>query len=56
MSEVSGRPVAAVQPVAPMEQHPRGTLAIVCIFALLFAVGWFATYVWLFLGRGAPHP
>jgi hypothetical protein len=56
MSGVSDRPAAAVQTLAPVDQHPRGTLAIVCIFALLFALGWFATYVWLFLGRGAPHP
>lgn len=34
--------------------HPRGTLAIVIIFALLFALAWFATYA-AFVGRGAPH-
>jgi hypothetical protein len=55
MSEVSNRPAAAVQALEPVE-HPRGTLAIVCIFALLFAAGWLATYIWLFLERGAPHP
>ena len=38
------------------EEHPRGTLAIVLVFGLLFALGWVATYVFLFLGRGAPHP
>lgn len=36
--------------------HPRGTLAIVAIFGLLFALGWVAMYVCRFLGRGAPHP
>lgn len=36
-------------------EHPRGTLAIVIVFGALFALGWFAMYVWLFLGRGAPH-
>lgn len=36
-------------------EHPRGTLAIVFVFGALFALGWFAMYVWLFLGRGAPH-
>lgn len=35
--------------------HPRGTLAIVGIFGLLFAAGWFAVYVFVFLARGAPH-
>lgn len=34
--------------------HPRGTLAIVIIFGLLFAAAWFATYV-SFLERGTPH-
>ena len=34
--------------------HPRGTLAIVLVFGLLFALGWLATYL-AFLGRGAPH-
>jgi hypothetical protein len=36
--------------------HPRGTLAIVAIFGALFALGWLAMYVFLFLARGAPHP
>jgi len=35
--------------------HPRGTLTIVIIFGLLFALGWLAMYLFLFLGRGAPH-
>ena len=37
-------------------EHPRGTLAIVGIFGLLFAMGWLAVYVFLFIARGAPHP
>jgi hypothetical protein len=36
--------------------HPRGTLAIVALFGLLFGLGWVAFYVLAFLGRGAPHP
>ncbi len=36
-------------------EHPRGTLVIVILFGLLFALGWFAMYVFRFLGRGAPH-
>jgi hypothetical protein len=35
--------------------HPRGTLAIVLIFGTLFLFGWLAMYVFMFLGRGAPH-
>jgi hypothetical protein len=36
--------------------HPRGTLVIVILFGLLFALGWVAMYVYGFLARGAPHP
>jgi hypothetical protein len=36
--------------------HPRGTLAIVLIYALLFALCWGGLYVFQFLGRGAPQP
>jgi hypothetical protein len=40
---------------APAEMgHPRGTLAIVALYALLLALGWAAMYV-TFLGRGAPR-
>jgi hypothetical protein len=35
--------------------HPRGTLAVVAIFGVLFALGWIAMYLWMFLARGAPH-
>jgi len=34
--------------------HPRGTLAIVIVFALLFALGWFTAY-FAFVSRGLPH-
>jgi hypothetical protein len=36
--------------------HPRGTLVIVFLFGVLFAVAWLAMYVFRFLGHGAPHP
>ena len=36
--------------------HPRGTLAIVAVFGLLFGFGWLAVYFFVFLARGAPHP
>ena len=35
--------------------HPRGTLAIVIIFGVLFVLAWFGMYLFLFLQRGAPH-
>ena len=34
--------------------HPRGTLAIVGAFGLLFLLGWLIFYVYLFMQRGAP--
>jgi hypothetical protein len=33
-------------------EHPRGTLAIVLIYALLFALGWILLYYGEFLPRG----
>lgn len=35
--------------------HPRGTLAIVIMFAIVFAAGWFAFYLLRFMQAGAPH-
>ena len=35
--------------------HPRGTLAIVAAFGVLFLLGWLIMYFYLFLQRGAPH-
>jgi hypothetical protein len=35
--------------------HPRGTLAVVALFGLLFAFAWLFTYVFVFLERGAPR-
>jgi hypothetical protein len=35
--------------------HPRGTLAIVMLFGLLFGLAWLSTYFLVFLERGAPH-
>ena len=42
--------------IPPHLEHPRGTLALVVLMGVLFAVGWLAMYVWVFLARGAPHP
>ena len=47
-----------VEPPAAAEElgHPRGTLAIVILFGLLFGLGWAAMYFLRFLPAGAPHP
>ena len=37
-------------------QHPRGTLAVVGIYGLLFLLGWLAFYYLLFTPRGAVTP
>jgi hypothetical protein len=36
--------------------HPRGTLAIVAVYGLLFAAGWVALFFLYFMERGAPQP
>lgn len=38
------------------EEHPRGTLFLVGLYGLLFVVGWFAVYVWIYLRRGGVTP
>ncbi|MFQ5530942.1 MAG: hypothetical protein ACE5FP_11430 [Gemmatimonadota bacterium] len=37
-----------------MGEHPKGTLAIVGLYGLLFTLGWFILYFFVFLPRGAP--
>lgn len=32
--------------------HPRGTLAIVGVYGLLFLIGWLLVYFFVFLPRG----
>ena len=39
----------------PEEQHPRGTLAIVGVYGLLFLIGWLVFYFVVFAGRGHVH-
>ena len=36
--------------------HPRGTMTILVIYALLFALGWLGLYFNEFMSRGTPHP
>lgn len=42
------------QDLSVLPAHPVGTLAIVLIFAALFALGWLALYFGLFVPRGTP--
>jgi hypothetical protein len=37
-------------------QHPIGTLAIVGVYGVLFAVGWLLVYVYVYLARGPVTP
>lgn len=32
--------------------HPKGTLAIVAVYGLLFAIGWLVLYFFVFVPRG----
>ena len=41
------------RPLVPVEEeHPRGTLAIVGVFGVLFLLGWLFMYFVVFAGRG----
>jgi hypothetical protein len=37
-------------------EHPRGTLAIVGLYGVLFVLGWLAFFFFLYLPRGAVTP
>ena len=43
----------APEPEAESFEHPKGTLAIVLLFAVLFALGWLGMY-FHFVATGAP--
>jgi hypothetical protein len=54
-NEFSSSAPAAEPELPPGSEHPRGTLAIVIIFAVLFALGWFAMYFLRFMSSDVPH-
>jgi hypothetical protein len=37
-------------------EHPRGTLAIIAIYALLFLAGWLVLYFMTYVPRGPVMP
>ena len=37
-------------------EHPRGTLALVGLYGVLFAASWFVVYFFLYLPRGGVTP
>ena len=39
-------------PRGPIE-HPRGTLALIGVYGMLFAAGWLAVYFFIYVPRGA---
>ncbi len=45
-----------VTPSSPTTEHPRGTLLLVGLYGLVFAVAWFAIYLFVFLRRGGVTP
>lgn len=51
----TSRATGAPDDVSDAIGHPRGTLAIVLIFGLLFALGWLAMYLLRFAEQGMPH-
>jgi len=36
--------------------HPKGTLLLIGLYGVLFAVGWFAIYILVYLRRGGVTP
>jgi hypothetical protein len=38
------------------EAHPRGTLFLIGLYGVVFALCWFAVYVLLYLKRGGVTP
>ena len=43
-------------PPRDIGQHPRGTLAIIALYGVIFVLGWLAMFFFVFLPRGAVTP
>lgn len=37
-------------------EHPKGTLFLIGLYGLVFALGWFAVYLLVYLRRGGVTP
>jgi hypothetical protein len=44
------------EPETPPGGHPRGTLAVIAVYALLFMAGWLAIYFFTYTPRGPLQP
>jgi hypothetical protein len=44
------------EPDTPPGGHPRGTLAVIAVYALLFMAGWLAIYFFTYTPRGPLTP
>jgi hypothetical protein len=44
------------EPAPGPGEHPRGTLALVGLYGVLFVAGWLAVYVFIYLARGPVTP
>ena len=58
MTEPADRPADAGETAVKPEElgSPRGTLAIVIVYGLLFALGWLGLYLFRFVAQGTPQP
>lgn len=56
MTTSTGRPAGGLDDSELPPAHPIGTLALVAIMGILYAVGWAAFYFLLYLGRGPLLP
>jgi cytochrome c oxidase subunit IIa family protein len=51
-----GSEVDTIDDTLPEDLRPRGTLAIIAVFGVLFALSWLGAYFLVFLERGTPQP
>ena len=56
MMPSTGHPTGGLDDSELPPEHPIGTIALVAIMGVLYAVGWAAFYFLLYLGRGPLLP
>jgi hypothetical protein len=52
----SPHPPSAPTPPGEAPHHPIGTLVVIGLYGLLFALGWIAMYLFVFVPRGRVTP